>query len=119
MVGFGPSHEGTVYRRSTTVGTDGQRTKTWTAATTGVGVNIQLLVGRVAAEAYGSETDQRADMFFEAGTDVRIGDGFLVTSDLESARTVPSRWEVRSVVPRGARFKIECEAELSAEDFGG
>lgn len=114
---IGPTHRVSVYRQTTVSGTGGAQHKDYALSATGVEVNIQVLAGRVIAEAYGSESEQRADMFFEKDADVRLGDGILVTSALQDGRNVPERWEVSSVAPRGPSFKLAVEAEISAEKF--
>lgn len=111
---FPKPHTVTVYRRGVTGSTEFREQKTgWLEVATGVQGDLQPAGGQVFQEEYGEAPERRRRGFFDAGTDIKPGDGLAVTAGPGTG----TRWIVDTADDWGAPGALEIECTETAEAF--
>lgn len=114
------THEGEVYRPTTTKDQYNAESEVWSATPVadGVKANLQPRRADLESQGFGRLLEGQWRGFFPADVDLTEGDGFLVTTVLQGGHTGPERFRVTGLGPQGSTWDLEVDLQVSQASFG-
>lgn len=108
------AHVVTHYRLQADGVTPNREKKTrWVEVATGVACDLQPASGSLDQEEYGQRGRRRRNGYFDAGTDIQIGDGLAVTAGTGTG----TRWIVETADDWGGPGDLEARLVETGEPF--